>query len=550
MKKIYRIIPRHHVGASTLALALLILVAPSVSGALIDENNDRLELYKSGIQKFEEKKLEKAFVDFENFIKKYPADFDVRNAVFYMAEIRRQQKKYFDAIRYYGKLLDRYPNSKWRGRAVYRQAVCYARVGLRSRAKVQYREYLKKFPKGRFRLMVYYQMGELYFESRNYDKSLSYFNNALILLENIKKPDEKINKLLRKVRFRMGVMYARDYRNVPRAYELLTTLRDDPGFDKKKKDSIRFILKDISFFHLSAGNGLPENTISAISFDGDDVYIGTWLKGILRFTRSTGGFKRITPKDGLVSGAVRDIFVDFHEIWVATYDGVSLYRKKDESFQDVPYKDGVKPPRMLQTIFKDNRYVYFASLTGGVTRYDRVKFKFENFAGKKDGVGSVQKITGNKKFLAFATLNGGVALYNKKAEKFIHLDKENGLPGNTITDVLFQGKYLWIAVHGYGLKRYDWQKEEWADHPSANGENQPHPYPTTLRQRGLELWVGTLGAGVRILNLQTGKWERLSVIEGLSSNEVKLIEFEEDYVWIGSLDRGITIVYRPKPDAP
>ena len=56
------------------------------------------------------------------------------------------------------------------------------------------------------------------------------------------------------------------------------------------------------------------------------------------------------------------------------------------------------------------------------------------------------------------------------------------------------------------------------------------------------------GQGIRILDRNDMSFEKLSAVEGLSSNEVQILRIEGDFLWVGYLENGIDVVYRPQKE--
>ena len=120
--------------------------------------------------------------------------------------------------------------------------------------------------------------------------------------------------------------------------------------------------------------------------------------------------------------------------------------------------------------------------------------------------------------------------------------ENNKIAGNNIKSLMIDGRYVWIGVHKFGIYRYDIKTKE------CKFYDWGIPYPSSFSMRGRMLWVGTSGNGIRIYDREKKTLEKLTVIEGLSSNEVHLLKMEGNYVWIGYLDQGIDILYKPVID--
>ena len=129
-------------------------------------------------------------------------------------------------------------------------------------------------------------------------------------------------------------------------------------------------------------------------------------------------------------------------------------------------------------------------------------------------------------------------IYNKRSKKATYLTDKH-LKGDNIKSVLIDGRFLWIGVHKYGIFKYDLENKK------VHKMNWNIIYPSIVKKREHEIWIGSSGDGVRVYDQRSDRIEKLRAIEGLASNDIHLIEIENDYVWIGYLDSGIDLLYRP-----
>ena len=159
---------------------------------------------------------------------------------------------------------------------------------------------------------------------------------------------------------------------------------------------------------------------------------------------------------------------------------------------------------------------------------------------KNSFIGSkyIYSLAADHRYLVFGTLDKGLIIYNKKSKKAVYLDKKR-LGGNNIKAALIDGRFVWIGVHKHGVYKYDLNRRK------IYKMDWKIPYPSTLTKREHEIWVGSSGNGIFLYDQKKDKVEKIRAVEGLSSNEIHLIEIEGDYIWIGYLDSGVDLLYRP-----
>ncbi len=506
--------------------------------ASVTNTEDRLEYFMKANESFNNKNYGEAIKSFRRFLKEQPYLYEVRDALFYLAESYLQEKNYLNAASNFATLLNKYPTSKYRTSGLFKVGQCYYQLKITTRAKINLEKYLKKVKainlKNGYHANANFYLGFLYKKNRNYKQALKYFKASLNLFEkSVKKYgiDEKVKNQLEVIYYEIGMLYAKHFKSKKIAFYYLKK------YIKSKKNiprSLKFTMRGLSLSHLDKVDGLPGRSISDIKVDGDDIWISTWGSGLVRFSRSSEKFEKIP----LPSSQIRNLYIDFNTVYICTYDGIFIYSKR--SGKTTSLIDGKQKSFVIaQKVIKDDRYFYFTTLSKGVVRYDSIKHQVTIF-GRKSLLGSnqVYAITADHRYLIFGTLDAGLIIYNKKNQKVTYLNEKH-LDGNNIKSILIDGRFLWIGVYQHGIYKYDLIQKK------IYKMNWGVTYPSLITKRESEIWVGSSGDGIYVYNQQTEKLEKIRAIEGLASNEIHLIEVEADYIWIGYLDSGVDLLYRP-----
>ncbi|HRP70450.1 MAG TPA: hypothetical protein PLY93_13035, partial [Turneriella sp.] len=305
--------------------------------------------------------------------------------------------------------------------------------------------------------------------------------------------------------------------------------------NEREAKTLTILAQKLSLKRLDNKNGLGDNNTADIRVDGDDVYIATWGAGLYRYTRSTDTMKRIQ----LPSPQLRGLYVDFDEIFITSFDGVYRLSKKDGTVASL--KDESGELKLGQKTIKDDRYIYFTTLTRGLVQYDTIKKKIQTF-GKNSWVGSnqVYALDADLTYIVVGTIDHGVKIHNKLTGETVSLGvEENGLRSANIKAALIDGRYVYIGAHDDGVYVYDMKEKKLSRLPVDA------PFPSALAKRENEILIGTSGEGVRIFSRNNNRVEKLRAIEGLSSNEVQIIRVEGDFLWIGYLEKGIDVFFLP-----
>jgi len=495
--------------------------------------------FRQGKKAFERKQYDTAQTLFMEFLTEKPFEYEVRDTLFYLGEIYRDKKEYANAVSYYNRLTKRYPHSRYRKAIAFTTGFCYYHLNLHTKSKIyllQYLEYVKdEMLNPGYYIDANILLGAIENENRQWRSAAQYYQNSILVIDRqiyLQKKNKELREKKRDILYALGIIYAERLNDKELAHIYLTGATE---LGQKITPGLMFLMRQMSLTHLTTENGLPDNSISDIQVDGDDVWISTWGGGLVRFSRSTQKFEKIN----LPSGQLRDLYVDFDTVYITSFDGIFIYDKKRSKTSKLAL--GNRIFNLAQKVFKDDRTIYFSTLMDGIIQYDTVKKSIE-VLNENSFVGSnqVYAIEADHRYLAFGTLDKGAVVKNKTTGEIHYINVKNGkLDGNNVKTLLIDGRYLWIGVHRFGIYRYDLERK------TIKFLDWDLPYPSCLARRGNKIWIGTSGHGIRVYDREKRTLDKITVLNGLSSNEVHHLQMEEDFIWIGYIDNGIDILYRP-----
>ena len=106
-------------------------------------------LYVFAKKLFDDGDMEKARIQFENFINKYPDSDNADNARFWIADSYYVDKWYEKAILEYQKVLEQYPDSNKAAAARLKQGYSFAELGEKANARLILNELVNRYPDSR-----------------------------------------------------------------------------------------------------------------------------------------------------------------------------------------------------------------------------------------------------------------------------------------------------------------------------------------------------------------------------------------------------------------
>lgn len=214
----------------------------------------------------------------------------------------------------------------------------------------------------------------------------------------------------------------------------------------------------------NTGNNISYNNIHALLLDDDNLWIGTFSKGIDVMNTKSGVVKNYRNKFSDTKSIPHDHIYSIYktrkgDIFIGTLGGFCKY---------IPGKYAFHRYEELRTVFvydiiEDSQgNIWIASKGDGIYRYDPEKGSFRNYRHTiSDGDKSpgsnriIRAYIDSSQRLWFCTENNGICMYNYQSDSFTVYNSEKGLPSNVIYGMLddVEGN-LWLSSNR-GIIRYN-----------------------------------------------------------------------------------------------
>jgi ligand-binding sensor domain-containing protein len=238
-------------------------------------------------------------------------------------------------------------------------------------------------------------------------------------------------------------------------------------------------------------------------------------------------------------------------LWIGTEDGVSRWDGYSfRTYRAEPGNPGSLPDNYIQSLYVDVQdTLWIATLSGGLSRYDRGQERFINYRAGPDGLSSVDVlgITDDGAGGIWIATNHGVDEVNPERGVIRHLRHQDtyptSLPDNRVRAVLHDREgHLFIGTYS-GLVRQDG--------PAAALEKIPLPTPrrespaiSCLHEDGSgRIWIGTKSGAYVI---EPGPNAHGSVAQAVPGSGTEWIESMADSrngeIWLGTYGDGILVV--------
>ncbi len=265
---------------------------------------------------------------------------------------------------------------------------------------------------------------------------------------------------------------------------------------------------------------LTDNFVSALAFDANgNLWAGTFRSGIDVFTKNGKKLKHIE------SETVREInFLQSRkdEIYAATSDGL-LQFKGDFSSTNLTKADGL--PSSSITHFADNEFLAIATSKGLTLNQNNKLRTLSTVQGLPSN--SIYATLFSQNSLFVGTLGGLAEVQNNKV---VHTFKDSNshLGTNWVTALCKADGRIFIGTYGGGIFELTNSGEI---HSFTDEIGKFIVNPNAIFADGKRLYAGTL-SGVRMLNLQTQKWNKLT--EELPADGVFSITGDDENIYFGT----------------
>lgn len=262
---------------------------------------------------------------------------------------------------------------------------------------------------------------------------------------------------------------------------------------------IRFGSQGVKTHYLpgKSSNSLSYQNIHALLCDGNEVWIGTYSKGLDRLDTRSGRFRHYNSSDcGLPDISVYALLKDSEgRIWAGTPHGASIYRSETDSFVLV---EETKDADIRCIVEDAYGFIWLASCNRGLFKFDPVNGRWERYSRGSEG------------------------RYNIKTDLITTLKSDSS------------GKLI-VGTDGYGIALYDYTNAcvDFLDLPILSGTTV-----NSIESSGSFTWIST-NAGLLRANLRSGDCKMFTTEDGLQSIQFcpnSSLKASDGTLWFGGIN--------------
>ncbi len=232
---------------------------------------------------------------------------------------------------------------------------------------------------------------------------------------------------------------------------------------------------------------LINNAIQSILYDADDnLWVGTWAGGIDRLTKKGRKIRnyKLENEEGAGDNNVMSLYADSKgTVWVGTAgSGLFRYSRIEDKFRQIVCKDQasvLNSSAYVTSILESQDGGFWVGTLNGLVSLtfgqdnDPQCFNFVQF---EDGRGLTSRMIDvlfedSKERIWIGSADYGLMLFNKFDSTFLNINKQDGLPSNSIKGILEDDEgYLWITTRN-GLCRFNYDSLSFKNYNRDDGLN-------------------------------------------------------------------------------
>lgn len=267
------------------------------------------------------------------------------------------------------------------------------------------------------------------------------------------------------------------------------------------------------------------------------IWVGTFFGGLNYYHQSSLGFEFYYPSGvkNSLSGDAVSAFLETSpgNMWVGTEDGgLNFFSASEKTFKRFPFstaQDSLSYHN-IHALYQDKKgNVWVGMYTGGLNilnpKTGKVK-RYKNNPSDPNSLSdnSVYSIDEDREGRIWISTISGLNLYDKEKDRFIRIKGKN-IEKSCIYQVYQDRNHvIWIATYDNGLIKMDQnQKLTQYTYSKKKGSVNSNKIICILDDDIGNLWLGTDGGGLNVLNKKTGtfkvydegNWKKSAVVYGI-----------------------------------
>lgn len=314
-----------------------------------------------------------------------------------------------------------------------------------------------------------------------------------------------------------------------------------------------FASEDRFFFeNIGLDEGLSNSTVISIVQDKDGLIWFATFDGLNKFDGYSIKVYRHSEgnENSLLSNSTRQLYVDEENIlWIGTNDGLSKYVCEKDIFEN--YSNDIDRDKLkINTMIDFKKNTLLLGTDNGLYTFDKIRKTFERFPGTNDPEMQVLSLINTSGNIFMGTSKGLYKFHDDTNSFSLFTDT---LKNHKIQTMLpKKNNEIWVGTEGSGLFLIDIQTgnilRNYLNNPSDKESICSNFVRTLLTDTENRLWIGTFH-GLSLLNEDTEKFYNYYGDPfdetSISQNSIRsIIQDSQGGIWLGTYYGGVNY-YHP-----
>ena len=301
-------------------------------------------------------------------------------------------------------------------------------------------------------------------------------------------------------------------------------------------------------FFQGGENTIPNNTIWSVKVMQDgNIWIGT-SAGVSIYNPTKKEFTNLSIKNSAEEGGnlvLSILQTRAGNVWLGASNGVYKVTPENETYKF----EHLGPDLFVQDLIEDTQgTLWIASKYKGL--FTASHDKISKFKGKgADKIyRDIRSLTfDNSGRLWLGTYEGVSQIDTSRTiNKLVNRPyDENSLSRNTVKSVFTDAKgSVWVGAYYGGLNLWDKTNSNFNNYSQNSGNNAlSYDVVSSIAADKDNLYFGTEGGGITVLNhhSQEASYLNKSTVSGFPSNNIKAVLLDDQELWIGTFNAGISV---------
>nr|WP_321410181.1 two-component regulator propeller domain-containing protein [uncultured Carboxylicivirga sp.] len=316
--------------------------------------------------------------------------------------------------------------------------------------------------------------------------------------------------------------------------------------------------EQISTFYVDTlqGKSITNNQIGALLMDDQNrLWIGTMGGGLNSYNKETNTFEAFQQNHSQYN------YINYisalcngsdDELWMGTYgNGLSLYNKDSEKFKHFSFEN-----MQINSLLDDGLgFIWIATNNMGLYKFSKENHQFIKLnlnKGGNDNINIIMSLSLSQDGKILASIDGDCIYVIDQTNDQVTYNTElakafRGLDTKAVYTVYVDGNGLyWIGTIGKGIRLLNLDRNRFTyftnepNNPSSLSEDA---VISLLQDNKDRIWIGTDGGGLNLFEINSGKFKRYTQLSSnLKSNVIKrLFEDIKGNIWLGTYGGGLAL---------